>query len=155
MKALHCGFAPLCCVLCSGFLLGSSCVIPVPDGDESVLTGDWQTTDETGDPVIVRFDDNGVVEAILVTADDGETVTILVDGASTTLDGSDVTVVVPTPAGDATFAGTLSDDQNTLTGTVDRTINAGDAITVIVPQGEITLTRVTEPEPDDSDGDGV
>lgn len=140
-------------VLAAGMMMGASCVVPAPDSGPAVLAGDWESADDTGEPVVVRFDDQGVVDAILVGTGSGETATILVEGASTVLEGSTVTIVVPTPGGDATFVGTLAEDQNTMTGTVDRMIDVGDQLVVIIPQGDVTLTRV--PADQDGDEDGV
>lgn len=133
----------------TGFILVGMCVLiagcpflPSEPPPEAVLEGDWTTTSEEGTIAVVRFNDNGVVVNIFAATEEGVTVSVNVTGASTTLDGSDVTVRIPTATGEAVFEGTLTEDQNTMTGSLDRVITIGDDVVITVPQGDVTLVRV-------------
>jgi hypothetical protein len=134
------------------FAIGTGC--PFLPGSAAVLEGDWQTTDSEADFVFVRFDNLGVVTGIIAADEEtGQAVIVSVNNATTTLEDSNVTLTIPTLAGNAIFTGTLSEDQNTMTGTLATTIEIGDDLVIIIPQGDLTLTRVDEIDfcPDDPD----
>jgi hypothetical protein len=118
---------------------------PTPD-PETVLEGDWETTAETAEgvaDVVITFDETGVVTRIVGTLDDGTTVSANITGATSTVDGDDVTLTIPLPNSDdvVTFEGTLSADENTLEGSLTRSIPIGDDVVVTIPAGDVTLNR--------------
>jgi hypothetical protein len=124
--------------------LGCGCpLVPQPPA-AGVLEGDWLTTDEEENNAVVRFDENGVVIGILTQNEEGNFILVAVNNATTELVDSAVTITVPTPLGNAIFIGTLSEDQNTMTGNLGRTIDIGEDITVVIPEGELTLERITD-----------
>ena len=61
--------------------------------------------------------------------------------ATTTVDGSAVSISIPQLTGTTTFDGTLSDDQNTITGTITDEIDLGD-LEVTLPGGDLTFERI-------------
>jgi hypothetical protein len=132
--------------LCIGLtLFGTGCPQPVPP-PAAILAGDWGTTTAEDIDVVLTFNSDGVVVTITGTAQDGTVARLTVTGATTTLEGSAVTVVVPTGSRQVTFEGTLSDDQNTMTGSLTQEIVIDDVLEIIIPQGDVTLTRIVEPE---------
>jgi hypothetical protein len=52
-----------------------------------------------------------------------------------------VTVTIPAAGGTRVFEGTLSADQNTITGSLTRELDLGD-LEASLPGGELTLERV-------------
>ena len=139
-----------CSMAFMGLFLCGCPFIPTPP-PEAVLAGDWEGTTQDGSPLRVRFSDNGQLLGFLTTGEGDNLVLVTPSNSQTTLVGSDVTVVVTVDATSATYEATLSADQNTLDGTVTQTISIGDDITVILPQGDLTLTRVEEPDGNDND----
>ncbi len=135
------------CVLCAGLVfLSAGCPQPPLPPAAAILAGDWATTSVEGADVVVTFDAQGVVVTITGTAENGTVATLTVTGGTTTLDGSAVTIVVPTDSGQVTFEATLSDDQNTMTGSSTREIVIGDDLEITIPAGDLTLTRIVEPD---------
>lgn len=171
MRYLH-SLGTTMLVAFSGCIVGTGCPggQPVP---ESVLAGDWQTTDDEGNPAFVRFDEDGVLTGALTITAEGQIVVVAIDNASSMVEGSDVTVSFPTLLGEAVYTGTLSEDKNTITGELNRTVEVGDNVLIVIPQGEVVLTRLEDTScilveceeggtceggvciPADSDGDGV
>ena len=136
----------LCAVASLAFVVGCPVVTPPP---EAVLEGRWSIT--PADPGEFEeftyegtFDGDGQLVELEATRDDGATATLDTTGSVTTLDGSDVTISVS--VGVATtrvFEGTLSEDQNTMTGSLTDEIDLGD-LEVTVPGGELTWDRIVE-----------
>ncbi|UCC32288.1 MAG: hypothetical protein JSU86_08400 [Phycisphaerales bacterium] len=128
-----------------GFVCGCP-VVPAP-GPEAVLEGTWSITPaEPGDfadwDFEAVFDSSGNLTELSGTRpEDGATASLDIDDATTTLDGSDVTISIPDPAGTRVFTGTLSDDQNTMTGSITQEIDLGD-LEATLPGGELTLERL-------------
>ncbi len=118
------------------------CPMPPTPPASAVLEGDWTTETEGGGVAFVRFDALGVVTGVFAVTAEGVTVTVDIDGATTTLDVNDVVLRIPTNTGEVVFEGTLSADQNTLTGTVTRSIVIDDDLLITIPEGDITLVRV-------------
>ena len=126
------------------FLVGCPAATPPP---EAVLEGRWSIT--PADPGEFEnftyegtFDTDGQLVELEATRDDGATATLNTTGSVTTLDGSDVTISVPGPGpGTRVFEGTLSEDQNTMTGSLTEEINLGD-LEVTVPGGDLTWDRI-------------
>lgn len=123
----------------------SGCEVVQPEPpEEARLAGDWSTTDENGEPAGVRFDDEGQLQGIVTRDDSGDVIVLVINDSTTTVEGDDVTVEVSTAAGDAVFTGVLSADDNTLTGSLTLAIEVSDEITVVIPEGERVLTRVSD-----------
>jgi hypothetical protein len=130
-------------VLCApvGLMMGGCPVVTPP---EAVLAGDWVTDDAEQGTVYIRFDENGQVLGFAVVDQQDGVVLIEVDGATSNVEGDDVTITVPRVGGTATFTGTLSADGNTMEGTLVGEVEVGDDITIIIPQGNVTFERVEE-----------
>ena len=119
----------------------------VPENPAAVLQGTWSVT--PGDPgqfegwnYEATFDSNGdLVELSGVRPEDGATARLTIDDATTELDGSDVVITLPDLTGARVFEGTLSVDQNTMTGSVTDQIDLGD-LEASLPGGELTFQRL-------------
>ena len=146
--AKHRRFSLTIGVLGSALVLLGGC--PVVPPASSVLEGVWMATTEEDVDVEITFDENGVVVTVVATNDQDVTAELTVTGATTTIEGDNVTLQIPAGDVTVTFQGTLSDDQNTLQGTLSRDIEVGDALVVTIPGGALALERVV-----DSDGDGI
>lgn len=126
------------------FVVGCPQVAPPA---EAVLEGQWSITpDDRGEfenfMYEGTFDSDGQLVELVATRDDGATATLNTTGSVTTLDGSDVTISVPGPgAGTRVFEGTLSEDQDTMTGSLTEEIDLGD-LEVTVPGGDLTWDRI-------------
>jgi len=129
------------------FVIGCPFTVVLPP--EAALSGEWEgSTAEI--ELEVTFNSVGILTRVRGTTAGSGTVTFEVTGATTELDVDDVTITVPTDAGDVVFAATLSADQNTMTGTLSATLTFGTAPQITVPAGELTLTKV---EDDDNTND--
>jgi hypothetical protein len=124
---------------------------PVPPGTtESVLTGDWITTLQDGSVIVATFNGRDDLTHIAAHTAEGAHIERTVAQATTTIDGSNVTVrVVFAPFEVVTFSGTLSEDEQTLTGTLSSGITFGSPIAATL-EGEIVFIR-----PPDCDGSSV
>ncbi len=127
-----------------GFVCGCP-VVPAP-GPEAVLEGTWSITPaEPGDfadwDFEAVFDSNGDLTTLSGTREDGATATLDTAGATTELDESEVTISIPNDAGTRVFTGTLSDDQNTITGSITQEIDLGD-LEATLPGGDLALERM-------------
>jgi hypothetical protein len=128
--------------LCAVWVAGCPFIVPTPP--EAVLAGDWEGTTAEGAPIMFRFDDNGQLLGFVVQGEGGELVLVTPSNSQTTLDGNSVTVSVTGQTTTTTYEATLGVNQNAMTGSVTQTVTVGDDITVVIPQGELTLTRVEE-----------
>lgn len=138
-SAMGCWLTVVVCVLSVAALPGCP-VTPTPPA-AAVLEGDWVAIEVEGADVFLRFDEAGIVVRVFAITDDATTINVDITDASTTLDGSDVTLTIPINDFVVMFEGTLSDDENTLTGSSSREFPIGDDITITVPAGEITFVR--------------
>ena len=135
----------LCVAASMCFVVGCP-VAPAP-GPEAVLEGTWEIIpadpgDFEGFTFEARFDSDGnLVEINGTRPEDGATASLDIDNATTTVDGSAVTISIPRPTKTTVFDGTLSEDQNTITGTLTDEIELGD-LEVTLPGGDLTLERV-------------
>ena len=142
MKQLVLSF---CAVASLGLVVGCP-VVPTPPA-EAVLEGTWTVTpadpgDFEGFTYEARFDSSGdLVEINGTRPEDGATASLDIDDATTTVDGSSVTISIPRLTGASVFNGTLSGDQNTITGTITDEIDLGD-LEVTLPGGDLTLERI-------------
>ncbi len=134
------------CVAASLCFVVGCPVAPAP-GPEAVLEGTWAIMpadpgDFEGFTFEARFDSDGnLVEINGTRPEDGATASLDIESATTTVDGSAVTISIPRPTKTTVFEGTLSADQNTITGSITDEIDLGD-LEVILPGGELTLERV-------------
>jgi hypothetical protein len=146
-----------CVAFLACLVLMGGCVPPPPPEPpaSAVLEGDWVTDTEEGGVAFVRFDELGVVVRIFAVTEEGATISIEVSDGSTTLEGSDVNIIIPTNEGEVRFEGTLSADQNTLEGEITREIVIGDTIVITIPQGDVTLTRAECTTDEECPGDQV
>jgi hypothetical protein len=125
----------------------SGCNIFAPPAS-AVLEGTWTATfDEPGDlegiDITLTFDGNGQLVSIEAESDDGGTASLDVDNASTTeVDGSDVTITIPIADGTTVFEGTLSEDENTIEGSLSQELElpSGD-LDITLPGSGLTLER--------------
>ena len=113
---------------------------------ESVMAGVWTITPaDPGDfgdwNYEATFNSNGRLVELSAENSDGATVELEIDNATSQVSGSDVTVTIPAAAGTRVFEGTLSADQNTVTGSLTQEIDLGD-LEATLPGGELTLDRV-------------
>ncbi len=120
-------------------------LVPAP-GPEAVLEGTWTVTpadpgEFEGFMYEARFDSNGNLVEISGTRPDGATASLVVENATTTVDGNDVTVSIARLTGATVFSGTLSGDQNTIVGSITDEIDLGN-LEVSLPGGDLTLERI-------------
>lgn len=112
---------------------------------ESVLEGRWQFTfDEppVGQTTVTAlFNQRGRVIELTFDPENGPAVDLAVSGSETSVIGDAVTISIPTFAGDLLFEGTLNDDADVLTGTLEGDVELlGTQINF--PAGEIAITRI-------------
>ncbi len=115
----------------------------------AVLEGTWQAVfDQPGDlegyDIRLIFDANGALTQITAAAPAGGTASLdVADTTTTEVDGNQVTITVPAVAGARVFEGTLSDDQNSIDGSLSQELQlpSGD-LQVTLPGGDLTLTRL-------------
>ena len=145
---------------CSGSLITATllvlvtgCPVGMPEPPaEAVLEGTWSVV--PADPGSIEnvtyeavFDSNGQLTELSAVRDDGATATLDTEGSVTSLVGSDVTISVQkTGVETSVFEGTLSADQNTMTGSITQEIDLGD-LQITLPGGELTFSRaVVDPQ---------
>lgn len=137
------------CALLMGLVYGCA---PGGGGEgnpAAVLEGTWQVTfDEPGDlegfDIQATFDANGQLVELRAVSPEGGMGTLDVDDATTTeVNGNDVTITIPAAAGERVLEGTLSEDQDTITGTLSRELELpGGDLDVTLPGAGLTLDRV-------------
>lgn len=132
----------LCVVVSLGFVVGC----PTTPGPEAVLEGTWSVTpDDPGDgegfTYEATFNSDGDLVEITGTGPDGATASLSIDDATTTVDGSAVSISIPRLAGTTLFDGTLSADENTIDGSITDEISLGD-LEIVLPGGDLTLERL-------------
>lgn len=133
--------------LALAFLSVAGCNIFAPPA-AAVLEGTWTATfDEPGDlegiEILLTFDGNGQLVSIEAESEDGGTASLDVDDASTTeLDGSAVTITIPVANGTTVFEGTLSEDENSIDGSLSQELElpSGD-LDLTLPGNDLTLER--------------
>ena len=113
---------------------------------ESILAGVWTITPaDPGDfgewDYEATFNSSGRLVELSAENAEGATAELEIDNATSQVSGSNVTVTIPAAAGTRVFEGTLSADQNTITGSLTQEIDLED-LEVSVPGGELTLERV-------------
>ncbi len=111
----------LCAVATFGCMLGCP-LLPGP-GPEAVLEGTWTITpadpgEFEGSTYEARFNSSGDLVEINGTRPDGATASLGINNATTTVDGSAVSISIPRLTGTRLFDGTLSNDQNTIIGSI-------------------------------------
>ncbi len=128
-------------------LLLTGCTTTPPSNEAEVLAGRWTVTpEEPGDiegaEYEAEFDSSGNLVELSATTPDGGMARLMIDDATTEVDGSNVTITIPKLAGAKVFEGTLSEDQNTITGSITEEVNLGD-LELVLPGGNITFERIT------------
>ncbi len=108
---------------------------PVP-----VLEGVWCGTIEDVD-YLLTFDSNGTLTEITGTGPDGGTARFTPQNAQSTRSENTITISVPTSTSTITFTGTLSDDENTLSGSFSRQIELTGDLDITLPAQQLTVTR--------------
>lgn len=129
------------------FVMG--CAPGGPGNDADLLEGTWQLTfEEPGDlegyDIQATFDNNGQLVEISAESPEGGTATLDVSDESTTeVNDHDVTITIPRAGGTSVFEGTLSEDNNTIEGSLSQELElpSGD-IEVTLPGSGLTLTRI-------------
>lgn len=129
--------------------LGGCNIFNPPVNEAAVLEGTWQADfEEPGDlegfDVQLTFDSSGQLTEISAESPEGGTASLDVSDSTTTeVDGNQVTVSIPVAGGTRTFEGTLSDDENSIEGSLSQEIElpSGD-LDVTLPGSNLTLTRV-------------
>lgn len=119
--------------------LVAGCPNVVPTGPDT-LSGNWEAEGDNGTAVLT-FNSSSVLTQIVGTNNDGQSATLSINNSTTTIDGNDVTIVVPLDQGNRTFMGTLSADGNTLSGTLSDSISLGNNLDLTIPGGDLTLVR--------------
>ena len=122
-------------------ILAGGCWEPAP-GPEAVLGGDWETTLPDGTVATFTFDESGTLVTITGERSGGASAVLTVLVSTSAVDGNDVTVKLGFPSATVTYDAVLSDDQNTLDGTVTSQFDFGGTLLVTIPRGDLTLTRV-------------
>ena len=131
------------------------CVVAMSSGcgivenPAAVLEGAWEVTfEEPGDlegfEITATFDGDGQLRSLTAEAPEGGTASLDVDEATTTtVDGDDVTITIPVAGGTRILEGTLSEDQNTITGSLSQELElpSGD-LEVALPGSDLTLERI-------------
>jgi len=128
-------------VFVPGALAVVGCDVFLPPGPEAVLEGTWllkSNDDTSGADLLLIFDNRGNLVQLRL-ASGAVTVNQAVRGRST-LDGSNVTITLSAFALSLNFAGTLSADNNVMTGTITTHISLGGT-QIGINNGTATLTR--------------
>lgn len=134
-----------CVILVTALSLSvAGCGIFTPP--EEILAGVWTVTPaDPGDfadwDYEATFDRNGSLAELSADGPDDAMVVLEIDNATSQVDGSTVTLTIPNIAGTRVFEGTLSADQNTMTGSMTEYIDFGD-LEARLPGGDLTLERV-------------
>ena len=114
----------------------------------AVLEGTRQLVfDQPGDlegfDIQATFDANGILQTITATAPAGGTASLAVaDTTTTTVDGSDVTITIPKAGGTSVFTGILSDDQNSIDGSLSQELQLPSGNALTLPGGDLTLNLI-------------
>ncbi len=122
---------------------------PTAENPAAVLEGTWQVTltdpgDLEGFDIQATFDADGQLTQITAEAPEGGMATLDVDAATTTeVEGDAVTISIPAAGGARILEGTLSEDNNTITGSLSQELElpSGD-LEVTLPGNEVTLERI-------------
>ncbi len=126
--------------------MGSSC--PGTTNPAAVLEGDWLLIfDEPGDAkgweIVTTFDADGQLQEIAATGPAGETASLTVgDTTTSTVDGSAVTVTIPRAGGTVVYEGNLSDDENSIDGSLSRELELPSGNGLTLPGSDLTLNRI-------------
>jgi len=136
-----------------GFV-GLICLVagcPGSGNPAAVLEGTWEVTfaepgDLEGFEIQAIFDDEGQLTRITAESPEGGSARLDVDNATTTeVDDGDVTISIPSVGGVRILEGTLSEDENTIEGSLSRELELLDGdLEVTLPDADLTLTRVVE-----------
>ncbi len=115
---------------------------------QAALEGTWAITlsepgDWTGWDLEATFNSAGRLTELSGVDATGITITQQISNSTTTLDGDGLTVEIPQLGVTTVFAGTISEDGNTVTGALADEIAFG-SFGASLPRGDLTLERITE-----------
>jgi len=120
-------------------LLGGGCGMQF-DPDAAVLAGTWTATLDDGRTLSARFDSMGTLDTVTVNGLNGTPSTADVGGSTTSVDGDQVVITIPTAGDPVTYTATLSNNGTTLMGSLSGDIPFTDQ-NVTIPGGPLTLTK--------------
>jgi hypothetical protein len=131
------------------FVLFSGCGLLPGPSPAAILAGDWQIKTTQPSPldqfdIRANFNSDGKITQITTIPPFGGTTNLTVDNTTTTeVNGNEVTITIPGIGLDPVIKGTLSDDQNTITGTLSNELKLIHTdFSVALPGSNITLTRI-------------
>jgi hypothetical protein len=130
-------------------ILVACCGCPGTDNPASVLEGTWQLVfEEPGDlegfDIQATFDADGQLVEITAESPEGGTASLTLDDETTTeVEDGMVTITIPAAGGTRVYEGTLSDDENTIEGSLSQELelSSGD-LDVTLPGSGLTLERI-------------
>jgi hypothetical protein len=135
------------CVLAFALLAG--CGLSPGPNPAAMLAGDWQIKTTQPGPldqfdIRANFNADGKITQITTIPPFGGTTNLSVDNTTTTeVNGNEVTITIPEIGVNAVIRGTLSDDENTITGNLSHDLNLIHTdFSVALPGSDITLTRI-------------
>jgi len=121
---------------------------PAEENPAAILEGLWSVTPEDpgeieGVEYTATFDGDGQLLELRGIGPDGGVAILDTTDSTTELDGDQVTISVPVALGTRIFEGTLSEDENTIVGSITEEIDLGD-LELVLPGGNLTFERITE-----------
>ncbi len=143
MRVMTC----LCIGTCA-LIAGCRTTPPAEANPAAILEGLWSVTPEDpgeieGVEYTATFDGDGQLLELRGIGPDGGVAILDTTDSTTELDGDQVTISVPVALGTRIFEGTLSEDENTIVGSITEEIDLGD-LELVLPGGNLTFERITE-----------
>ncbi len=143
MRVMTC----LCIGTCA-LIAGCPTAPPAEENPAAILEGLWSVTPEDpgeieGVEYTATFDGDGQLLELRGIGPDGGVAVLDTTDSTTELDGDQVTISVPVALGTRIFEGTLSEDENTIVGSITEEIDLGD-LELVLPGGNLTFERITE-----------
>ena len=137
----------LCLGTCA-LIAGCPTTPPAEENPAAILEGVWSVTPEDpgeieGVEYTATFDGDGQLLELRGIGPDGGVAILDTTDSTTELDSDQVTISVPVALGTRIFEGTLSEDENTIVGSVTEEIDLGD-LELVLPGGNLTFERITE-----------
>ena len=115
----------------------------------AILAGDWRIKTAQPGPldqfdIRANFSADGKITQVTATPPIGGAANLTVDNTTTTeVNGNEVTITIPEIGVNAVVKGTLSDDQNTITGNLSHDLSLIHTdFSVTLPGSNLTLTRI-------------
>jgi len=130
-------------ILCGLMLVVACAGCEVTPPASAVLAGEWKSTNLDDLEVTLTFDSNGILTKIEATRpSNNATAELSPQNATSDVNSNAVVITIPRSGGAAVYTATLSDDEDTLTGTLDAVIEV-ETGTITIPQGALVLERQT------------